>query len=234
PKTYPLFAKRPPNDHGYYEAFNRDNVQLVDIANREPLETVTATGIRTSGGEYEFDLVVLATGFDAVTGALENVDIRGRGGLSLKDKWHERLRTLFGVGCHDFPNLFMINGPQSPFANIPTMIESNIAWIRDCIAHMQEHGYARAEATAAAEDAWAVHTNEVIEYTVARQGAKGNAWFMGANIAGRQPQPLVYFGGGDAYMQQLNQSRQNGFEGVTFAADEAAPGARQGRTAHAP
>lgn len=216
PTTYPLFAKRPPNDHRYYQTFNRDNVKLVDIANKETLEAVTPTGVRTSAGDYEFDVLILATGFDAMTGALTKVDIRGRGGVSLQQKWQERLRTYFGISCHDFPNLFMITGPQAPFANIPTLIEDNIDWIRDCIAYMRDHGHTQAEASAEAEDAWAAQTNEVIEYGVARHGAKGNAWYMGANVNGKRREPLVYFGGANAYIQQCDQSKQEGFAGMVF------------------
>lgn len=234
PDTYPLFAKRPPSDHGYYEAFNRDNVQLVDIADREPLQAVTDRGIRTTEGEYELDVLVLATGFDAITGALKQVDIRGRGGLGLMDKWADGLRTYFGITAHDFPNLFMITGPQAPFANIPVLIEDNINWIRDCIAYMQEHGYSRAEPSIEAEKAWAAQTNEVIEYTVARYGVQGNSWFMGANVEGKLREPLVYFGGADAYIQQCTQCRENGFEGMVFGGpDEGSAGTehRASRTA---
>ncbi|MEM9624010.1 MAG: NAD(P)/FAD-dependent oxidoreductase, partial [Pseudomonadota bacterium] len=123
PKGYPLFAKRPPLDHGFYEAFNRDNVRLVDIKDREPIVEITENGVRTTADEYEFDIIVLATGFQAYTGAPEALAIQGLQGATLKDKWATESASIMGVCVADFPNMFLITGPQAPFANLPTSIE---------------------------------------------------------------------------------------------------------------
>jgi len=129
PKGYPFFAKRPPLDHNYYEAYNRDNVKLVDINDGEPIVEFTETGIHTTENEYEFDIIVLATGFQAYTGAQEALPIRGRNGLLLRDKWDTVSSSILGVFVAEFPNLFMITGPQAPFANLPTSIEQNIEYV---------------------------------------------------------------------------------------------------------
>jgi cyclohexanone monooxygenase len=137
PKGYPFFAKRPPLDHNYFEAYNRDNVKLVDINDREPIVEFTETGIRTTENEYEFDIIVLATGFQAYTGGQEALPIRGRNGLLLRDKWDAVSSSILGVFVAEFPNLFMITGPQAPFANLPTSIEQNIMYIVDCLKKME-------------------------------------------------------------------------------------------------
>ena len=131
PKGYPLFAKRPPLDHGFYEAFNRDNVHLVDIKNYEPISEITETGVKTTKNDYSFDIIILATGFQAYTGALEAFDIRGSSGLTIRNKWEKESKSIMGVCISDFPNLFTITGPQAPFANLPTSIELNSLWISD-------------------------------------------------------------------------------------------------------
>ncbi len=151
---YALFAKRPPLDHGYLEAYARDNVHLVDIKNREPIEEITETGIRTSENHYEFDIIVLATGFRAYTGALEAFPIRGASGQSLREKWQDTSNCIMGVCTADFPNLFMITGPQAPFANLPTSIEQNAIWIADCIRKMESEGYDVFKPRKDAEEEW--------------------------------------------------------------------------------
>ena len=217
PTTYPLFAKRPPLDHGYYEAFNRNNVHLVDIATTEPLVEITERGVRTTKAEYEFDILVLATGFDALTGALDRLEIRGRNGETLKDKWRAGPNTFMGVCTHGFPNFFMITGPQAPFANLPTTIEQNVAWISRCIASMNQHGQHSAEPNADAERAWGEHAKEVIDQTVMKHGEAANTWFLGANIPGKGPQVLIYFGGAQNYFDLLDESAANGFPELAFA-----------------
>jgi cyclohexanone monooxygenase len=142
---YPLFAKRPPLDHGYLEAFNRDNVHLVDIKDREPITEITETGVRTTENLYEFDIIVIATGFRAYTGALEAFPIRGKSGQTLREKWEKTSNAIMGVCAADFPNLFMVTGPQAPFANLPTSIEQNAIWIADCIKRMESEGYTDAD-----------------------------------------------------------------------------------------
>jgi cyclohexanone monooxygenase len=217
PKGYPLFAKRPPLDHGFYEAFNRDNVHLVDIKDREPIVEITQTGVRTTDNDYEFDIIVLATGFQAYTGALEALPIRGRGGMLLKDKWETVSASIMGVFVADFPNLFMITGPQAPFANLPTSIEQNIMFITDCIKKMENEGYDVCIPKQEAEDAWVAHTAEIHEQTLMAQGHKVNSWMMGANVEDKNPRVLIYFGGANVYYDKLRESVDHGFPEVEFA-----------------
>ncbi len=151
---YPLFTKCPPLDHGYLEAYNRDNVQLVDIKDREPIVEITETGVRTTENDYEFDIIVLATGFRAYTGALEAFPIRGESGQPLREKWEKTSNSIMGVCTADFPNLFMVTGPQAPFANLPTSIEQNVIWITDCIKKMESEGYDLCVPRQDAEEEW--------------------------------------------------------------------------------
>lgn len=216
PKGYPFFAKRPPLDHGYFETFNRDNVKLVDINEREPIVEITETGIRTTKGHYEFDIIVLATGFQAYTGAQEALPIRGQQGTLLKDKWEEVSSSIMGVFVAGFPNLFMITGPQAPFANLPTSIEQNIMYIVDCIKKMGSEGYDRCEPKQDAEDAWTAHTAEIHAMTLMAQGDKVHSWMMGANLKDKTPRVLIYFGGANAYYDKMRESVEAGFPEVEF------------------
>lgn len=216
PKGYPLFAKRPPLDHGFYEAFNRDNVQLVDIKDTEPLVEITTSGIRTTDNHYEFDIIVLATGFKAYTGAPEAVAISGRNGTTLKDKWQTESPSIMGVCVADFPNLFLITGPQAPFANLPTSIEQNIMWITDCIKKMESEGYDVCQPQHAAEEAWVAETAEIHGQTLMAQGDKVNSWMMGANIENKNPRVLIYFGGANVYYDKLRESVDGGFPELKF------------------
>lgn len=217
PRGYPLFAKRPPLDHGYYEAFNRDNVRLVDIKDREPIEEITETGIRTSENLYEFDIIVLATGFQAYTGALEAVEIRGVSGKTLRDKWQDVSSSIMGVCVADYPNMFTITGPQAPFANLPTSIEQNIMYITDCIKKMEAEGYDVCAPRQQAEDEWVAHTAEIHEQTLMAQGDKVNSWMMGANLEDKKPRVLIYFGGANVYYDKLRESVEQGFPELEFA-----------------
>ncbi|MGA0706362.1 MAG: flavin-containing monooxygenase [Steroidobacteraceae bacterium] len=216
PKGYPFFAKRPPLDHGYFEAFNRDNVKLVDINEREPIVEFTETGIRTTKQHYEFDIIVLATGFQAYTGAQEALPIRGQKGVLLKDKWQEVSSSIMGVFVAGFPNLFMITGPQAPFANLPTSIEQNILYIVDCIKKMEGEGYGVCEPRQDAEDAWTAHTAEIHQMTLMAQGHKAHSWMMGANLKDKKPRVLIYFGGANVYYDKMRESANAGFPEVEF------------------
>ncbi|MDG2333902.1 MAG: NAD(P)/FAD-dependent oxidoreductase [Myxococcota bacterium] len=213
---YPLFAKRPPLDHGYLEAFNRDNVHLVDIKDREPIAEITKTGVRTTANDYEFDIIVLATGFRAYTGALEAFPIRGNGGQTLKEKWKTSSNSIMGVCVADFPNLFMVTGPQAPFANLPTSIEQNALYITDCIRKMESEGYDVALPQQEAEDEWSAHVAELHAQTLMDQGDKVHSWMMGANIEGHQARVLIYFGGADVYYDKLRESADSGFPELRF------------------
>ena len=216
PKGYPFFAKRPPLDHNYYAAYNRDNVKLVDILEREPIVEITETGIRTTENDYEFDIIVLATGFQAYTGAQEALPIRGRNGLLLRDKWDTQSPSILGVFVADFPNLFMITGPQAPFANLPTSIEQNVLYIVDCIKKMEAEGYDVCEPIKVAEEEWTAHVAEVHEQTLMAQGDKVHSWMMGANLENRNPRVLIYFGGANVYYDKMRESADEGFPEVEF------------------
>jgi len=217
PKGYPFFAKRPPLDHGFFESFNRPNVKLVDIGEQEPLVEITETGIRTTRQHYEFDIIVLATGFQAYTGAQEALPIRGRNGLLLRNKWEDVSSSIMGVFVAEFPNLFMITGPQAPFANLPTSIEQNAIYILDCIKKMEREGYDLCEPRQSAEDEWVAHTADIHRQTLMAQGDKVHSWMMGANLETRKPRVLIYFGGANVYYDKLRDSADAGFPEVEFA-----------------
>ena len=167
PRTHPIGTKRPPIDTDYYETFNRDNVTLVDIRSA-PIEAITEKGIRTRDGEYALDCIVYATGFDAMTGTLFNLGIRGRGGVALKESWADGPHTYLGVATAGFPNLFIITGPGSPsvLSNMPVSIEQHVEWIADCIQHLRRQNLHSIEATEEAQQAWDAHVNEVAHTTL--------------------------------------------------------------------
>ncbi|MEM1189285.1 MAG: NAD(P)/FAD-dependent oxidoreductase [Pseudomonadota bacterium] len=213
---YPLFAKRPPLDHGYLEAFNRDDVHVVDIEKKEPLVEVTETGIRTTENHYEFDIIVLATGFRAYTGALEAFPIRGLSGQSLREKWTDTSNAIMGMCVADFPNLFTITGPQAPFANLPTSIEQNAVYIADCIKKMEAEGYDVMAPKLEAEKEWSAHVTEVHRMTLMDKGDSVHSWMMGANVEGHKPRVLIYFGGANVYYDKLRESAANGFPEMEF------------------
>jgi len=217
PGEYPLFAKRPPLDHGYLESFNRDNVHLVDIADREPIAEITETGVRTTRNHYEFDIIVLATGFRAYTGALEAFPIRGKSGRTLAQKWEKTSDSIMGVCVADFPNLLLVTGPQAPFANLPTSIEQNAIWIADCIRKMQSEGYDVFEPRRDAEQKWSAHVAEIHAQTLMAEGDKVHSWMMGANIEKHPPRVLIYFGGANVYYDKLRESVEAGFPELEFA-----------------
>ncbi|WP_238015199.1 NAD(P)/FAD-dependent oxidoreductase [Dactylosporangium sp. AC04546] len=203
-------------DTGYYEAFNRPHVHLVDVATA-PIERLTPRGIRTAVDEYELDVIVFATGFDAMTGALLSVDIRGRGGLSLREKWLSGPRTYLGLGVPGFPNLFTVTGPGSPsvLTNMMVSIHHHVNWIGDCLKYLQDHRIASIEASADAEVAWVEHVNEVADKTLY---PSCNSWYLGANIPGKTRvfMPLLGF---PAYVQRCATVAANGYEGFDLAGD---------------
>lgn len=211
---YPFFTKRPPLEHGYYEAFNRDNVTLVDVRS-SPIEEITPRGVRTGDGEYEVDLIVYATGFDAMTGALFAIDIRGRGGVPLKEQWAEGPRTYLGLATCGFPNLFMITGPQSPsvLTNMPVSIEQHVEWIGGCIRYMREHGFACIEPRPQAESGWVEHHAQVSDMTLIPQT---DSWWVGANVPGKRRLLYPYPGGLDNYRKACDQVAARGYEGFAL------------------
>lgn len=213
---YPLFAKRPPLDHGYLEAYNRDNVHLVDIDKTEPLVEITETGVRTTKSDYEFDIIVLATGFKAYTGALEAFPIRGSSGETLSEKWKSSSDCIMGVCVAGFPNLFVVTGPQAPFANLPTSIEQNVIWISRCIDKMEREGYDVMKPRAEAERDWTKQTADIHQQTLMAEGDKVHSWMMGANREDKPPRVLIYFGGANVYYDALDQSADAGFPELAF------------------
>ena len=214
PKDHPWGTKRVPLESGYYEAYNRDNVLLVDL-NETPIKCITPKGIKTSDAEYECDVIVYATGFDAVTGAFNQIDIRGVGGRTLKDKWADGPRTYLGLQTAGFPNLFTVVGPHNgaTFCNIPRCIEQNVEWVTDCLRHMRAHEYAQIVATPEAEDDWTAHVNEVAEGTILLDTP---SWFVGANIPGKKRTFLMYAGGSPAYRQKCDEVAERGYAGFVL------------------
>ncbi len=214
PTDHPLGSKRALIDTNYYETYNRVNVELVDIRH-SPIQEITPRGIRTEDKEFEFDIIVFATGFDAMTGSFLRMDIRGRNGLSLKEKWSEGPRTYLGLQVAGFPNMFMITGPGSPsvLSNMPVAIEQHIEWIADFVEYLREHGIETAEATLDAETEWVSHVNEVAEPTLYMLA---NSWYLGANIPGKPRVFMPYAGGLGTYRERCNEIADNGYEGFTL------------------
>ncbi|MBI3801131.1 MAG: NAD(P)/FAD-dependent oxidoreductase [Deltaproteobacteria bacterium] len=197
-------------DTGYYDTFNRSNVTLVEVSD-SPIEEITEHGLRVKGKEYELDAIVFATGFDAMTGSLLKIDIRGKGGRSLKEAWAEGPRTYLGVATVGFPNLFTITGPGSPsvLTNMIPSIEQHVEWIADCIRYMCDHGFACIEPTLAAQDAWVDHVNEVAGATLY---PTCNSWYLGANIPGK-PRVFMPYIGFPPYVQKCNDVAAKGYAG---------------------
>jgi cation diffusion facilitator CzcD-associated flavoprotein CzcO len=214
PTDHAFGTKRVPLENGYYEIFNQDNVDLVDVK-ETPIEGITPTGVRTEGGEYEFDALVFATGFDAMTGPYNKIDIRGRDGELLRDKWAEGPRTYLGLMSAGYPNLFAITGPQSPsvLTNMPVAIEQHVDYISGVIGHMQDNGLEAVEPTREVEDEWVDHSQEVAHATLLPESA---TWYMGANIPGKPQVFLPYLGGLGPYREKCDEIAANGYEGFTF------------------
>ena len=212
---HPFGVKRPSLEQTYYEVFNQPNVDLVDL-NASPIEAITPAGIRIRDGETPLDLLVLATGFDAVTGGLTQIDIRGTRGESLKDHWALGVRTQLGVASAGFPNLLMVYGPQSPagFCNGPTCAELQGEWIVQCLSFLRDRGLRRIEAEAEAEEAWNSHIEERVKGTLF---PRANSWYMGANIPGKPRQMLNYPGGVPLYLHLCGECAAAGYKGFALS-----------------
>jgi cyclohexanone monooxygenase len=215
PRDYPIGTKRICVDTNYFAAFNRPNVTLVDVRH-EPIEAITPSGVRKGGTIYAVDDIVFATGFDAMTGTLTRIDIRGRNGRTLAAKWEAGPRTYLGLMTAGFPNMFMITGPGSPsvLSNMIVSIEQHVDWIADCLARMGKRDLGCIEPTAAAEEAWVAHVNEVAHRTLYPKAA---SWYMGANIPGKPRVFLPYIGGVGAYRQKCDDVAAKGYEGFVMA-----------------
>ncbi|MBM4258105.1 MAG: NAD(P)/FAD-dependent oxidoreductase [Deltaproteobacteria bacterium] len=211
PKDHPFGSKRIPLETNYYETYNQPNVLLVDVR-KAPIEAITAKGVKTSEKEYEFDVIIYATGFDAITGALTSVDIRGEGGVSLKEKWvNKGLSTYLGLQTAGFPNMFIAT--NAAFCNYTVCAESIVEWIADCIRYIREKGYKRIAPTQQAEEAWVDHANELGSYTLL---GDAKSWFMGQNIPGKKRTMLLYANTAPAYRQKCLDVAANGYEGFVL------------------
>ncbi|HEU5377994.1 MAG TPA: NAD(P)/FAD-dependent oxidoreductase [Ktedonobacteraceae bacterium] len=214
PHDHPIGSKRICVDTEYYETYNRANVTLVDVR-ASPIEEITPTGLRTRAADYSLDAIVFATGFDAMTGALFKVDIRGTNGQALKEKWAAGPRTYLGLMTADFPNLFIITGPGSPsvLSNMTVSIEQHAEWIADCLRYLRDHRITRIEPVVEAEDAWVSHVNEVASHTLF---PLANSWYLGANIPGKPRIFMPYVGGVGNYRNKCLEIAKKGYEGFAL------------------
>jgi cation diffusion facilitator CzcD-associated flavoprotein CzcO len=218
PKGYSFNGKRVPTGHDYYETFNRDNVHLVDVKTT-PISRITEKGVVVGDVEYELDVIIFATGFDAMTGTLTNIDIVGRDGVVLRDKWdREGLRSNMGIAVHGFPNFFMSLGPQTPYSNLPVPIQLGAQWLQRLLVWAREEGVERIEATRDSEQWWADEVQRAGEATVmASEGEKAGAWFLGHNVPGKARAFQVYMGGGQVYQELAGRAERDGYR--SFRAD---------------
>ncbi|MED4779863.1 NAD(P)/FAD-dependent oxidoreductase [Brevibacillus choshinensis] len=214
--SYYFATKRPVLDTHYFETYNRDNVTLVNVR-KEPIIEITPKGLRTEEAEYELDILVFATGYDAMTGPLLKMDIRGKNGLPLKEKWAEgaRVKTYLGIATAGFPNMFMITGPESPsvLSNMPVSIEQHVEWIADCIQYLRDHGKDCIEPKSDAEEDWSKHCWDVANSTLF---TKAESWYTGANIKEKPVGFPIYLGGVGNYRQICTDIAAKGYEGFTL------------------
>jgi cation diffusion facilitator CzcD-associated flavoprotein CzcO len=218
PKGHPYGTKRQPLDTNYYETFNKENVRLVDAKSDGAIEEITETGIRAGGKTYDVDVIVFATGFDAMTGPLKALNLRGRGGRRLDEEWGNGPRSYLGISVAGFPNFFAITGPQSPsvLTNMPVAIEQHVEWVTQCIEAMREAGKTTIEARPEAQEQWVAHVNEVVGATLL---PKANSWYMSANIAGKPRAFLPYLGpeGIGGYRRKCDEVAARNYEGFDLA-----------------
>lgn len=211
PNDHPIGTKRICTDTNYFQTFNRTNVELVSVR-KTPIESVDATGINTSEAHYDIDALVLATGFDAMTGTLAKIDIVGRGGEKLVDDWADGPRTYLGLGTDGFPNLFLVSGPGAPavLANMVLHAEAHVNWIADAIAYLDQNSYAAIEPTADAVDSWIADCAQRAEATLF---TKANSWYMGANVPGKPRMFMLFIGGFGVYLDICNEAAAAGYKG---------------------
>ena len=212
PKDHPIGTKRLCLDTNYYETYNRDNVTLVN-ARKAPIQEITSMGFRTNEASYEFDAIVFATGFDAMTGALAEIDVRLKSGETLKEKWSAGPRTYLGMMVAGFPNMFLITGPGSPGVKSQMIlaIEQHTDWIVACLKHMRANGLNRVEADLTSETAWVEHVNEIANGTLY---PLANSWYIGANIPGKPRVFMPYVGGFHMYKKRCDEVARNGYAGI--------------------
>ncbi|MET3291860.1 UNVERIFIED_CONTAM: cation diffusion facilitator CzcD-associated flavoprotein CzcO [Brevibacillus sp. OAP136] len=215
---YYFGTKRPILDTHYFETYNRENVTLVDVK-QTPIQEITPNGLRTTEAEHELDILVFATGYDGMTGPLLKIDIRGKNGVTLKEKWEDgaQTRTYLGIANAGFPNFFMITGPESPsvLTTMPLAIEQHVEWIADCLCYLRDHRIDKIEATEEAEETWSKHCSEIAESTLY---TKTDSWYTGANIAGKPRRFLIYLGGFGVYRKICDDIAAKGYEGFSLLA----------------
>ncbi|KAH0828448.1 hypothetical protein AYO21_00416 [Fonsecaea monophora] len=217
---YTILSKRPPLGHFYYETFNRDNVHLVDVKN-DPIQEITPTGLRTGTKEFEFDMIIFAVGFDAITGTLAQIDLRGSQHQQLAEQLNKDMATAYGITTPGFPNLFMVSGPQAPFANIPIIIDNTVDWIGKTLSFMRSHGYERIETKEDSARHWTEQVEAVFNATVLPEGAKETrSWYVGANLEGKTVRPLFWFGGVAPYFAICDKEISDGYPGFEFSTPE--------------
>jgi cation diffusion facilitator CzcD-associated flavoprotein CzcO len=216
PKTHPIGGKRPPLGNFYYEAFNRPNVTLVSVRD-DPIREITPPGLRTGSKEYEFDVIVYATGFDAITGPLAQMNVRGAGGRTIAGEWQHGAKVYLGLATPHFPNLFSILGPQAPFASHPPVIETQVGFIEQVLARALSQGATRVESTPEAAQAWSDQCDAILKATILEQGLGDRPWFLGANVPGKEPSTLCYLGGMAGFIAVVKQEVEAGFPGFAFA-----------------
>jgi cation diffusion facilitator CzcD-associated flavoprotein CzcO len=214
---HPYASKRPPIDTDYFETFNRDNVELVDVR-AVPIERITPRGIRTRDAEYPLDIIVFATGFDGMTGSLLRMDIRGRDGLSLAKAWAAGPRNYLGLQVAGFPNMFTVTGPGSPsvLCNMPVAIEQHVEWITECISHMRRHGLKRIEPSNEAVDRWVAEVNAAAQATLLPRAK--HSWYLGANVPGKPRVFMPYAGGMAHYRKICADVAARNYEGFRLSA----------------
>ena len=217
PKNHGFGTRRVPLETRYYEVYNQPNVTLVDIK-ETPIERITPTGIRTSNADYAFDIIVFATGFDAMTGPLLRMDITGRDGVTLQDAWREGPKTYLGLQVSGFPNLFTVTGPGSPsvLTNMPVCIEQHVEWITDCIAHLRANGIPCIEPTPEAMEGWVAQVNDAANATLLPQA--GHSWYLGANVPGKPRVFMPYAGGMARYRAICADVAARGYDGFALGA----------------
>jgi cyclohexanone monooxygenase len=215
PTDYPLGGKRICLDSDYFEVYNRDNVELVNLR-KEPISRITPTGVATDQAQRAHDVLIFATGFDAMTGPILRLNIQGSKGALLKDAWHAGPRTYLGLGVAGFPNLFIVTGPGSPsvLSNMMTTIEQHIDWISDTLVYLRAHGMSSIEADLAAQDEWVDHVNEVAAGTLMFHA---NSWFLGANIPGKPRVFMPYMGGVGPYRDLCDEVAADGYRGFVLS-----------------
>ncbi|MEO2168252.1 MAG: NAD(P)/FAD-dependent oxidoreductase, partial [bacterium] len=208
-----VMTKRPILDDGYFETYNRDNVTLVDLR-EDPIERFTETSVHTRTGEHPIDMLVLATGFDAISGSMLNLNPKGRGGLSLKERWNDRFHNYLGLSIAGFPNLFMIHGPGSPgvFYNMPLGAERQMDWIGKFMGHVREKGLGAGEPTTDSEEAWGAEVSAIANATLF---PRTDSWWTGANIPGK-PRYFSAYLGGSLYYQRISDVTAKDYEGFVF------------------